>query len=157
MNSISSILELPKIIVTYLKKEVGNGPPRQSNQNRMITSLFHQRLLESGYAAYCTTVSLHYRAHNLRTDSHRAPYPRTHSFLCASFLGPELSDAEYRRESRQALTGSSAEAQKVKITPNFSSAGWDDCRQCLCGCRETQRWRGRPLEGKKLGGRGGVL
>ena len=40
-----------------------------------------------------------------------------------SFLGPELSDAEYRRESRQALTGSSAEAQKVKITPNFSFAG----------------------------------
>ena len=122
LNSISSILELPKIIVTYLKKEVGNGPPRQSNQNRMITSLFHQRLLESGYAAYCTTVSRR-SAHNLRTDSHRETKNMTPEQVKSDAKDPEFSDAECRRESRQALTGSSAEAQKVKITPNFSSAG----------------------------------
>lgn len=73
----------------------------------MISLLFRQRLLKFGYAAYCTTVSRR-SAHNLRTDSHRD----TKTLRQAQRLDPELSDAECRRESRQALTGSRTSIRK---------------------------------------------
>lgn len=133
-----------------------NGLPRQSNQNRMIPFLFRKKLLEVKHAAYCTTVSLR-RAHNLRTDSHRDTISAaTHCCAQASW-SPELSDAEYRRESRQALTGSSA---------NKCTKGEDYSEFLICRVGRTARavsvWVQRnaalarqAVEGKKVG-RGAV-
>lgn len=90
-----------------------NGLPRQSNQNRMIPCPLSppKGLLEAKYAAYCTTVSpLSQKKGERHTIFAPTPIgtpvqrrPKTHAFP-----GPELSDAECRRESRQALTSSTA-------------------------------------------------
>lgn len=97
-----------------------NGLPRQSNQNRMIPFLFRRSYSKS--STLRIVLQCHSEEHTIFAPTPIGTPCPLHSFL-RSFLSPELSDAEYRRESRQALTGSSAEAQMVKITPNFSSAG----------------------------------
>jgi hypothetical protein len=113
----------------------------------MIPIALSPKLLGVKHAAYCTIVSPPSpkglgEAHNLRTDSHR----NTNLHTEVRVLGPELSDAECRRESRQALTGSTGvRRHRLKITPNFSFAGKTAAKQCLCVCKETQRWRGGPL------------
>jgi len=91
-----------------------NGLPRQSNQNRMIPYPLSPKLLEVKYAAYCTTVSpipskgsrhTIFAPTPIGTPVHTSHSPER---LQDDFLGPEFSDAECRRESRQALTGSTA-------------------------------------------------
>lgn len=71
----------------------------------------------------------------------------------SSFLGPELSDAKRRRESRQTLTGSTAlRHDNVEDYSEFLICSVGQLGQRLWVCKETQRWRGRPLAGKSFGG-----
>ena len=99
---------------------------------------------------YSVTVpSCEFPAHNLRTDSHRDTSPHTH-LAASGFLGPELSDAECRRESRQALTGSTTQRYRGEDYSEFLICVVGQLgEQRLFVCKETQRWKGRPL-GKKV-------
>jgi len=70
-------------------------------------------------------------------------------------VGPEFSDAECRRESRQALTGSTAITgmMKVKITPNFSFAGKGQLREASV-CMQRNAALARQAVGERKCGRG---
>jgi hypothetical protein len=86
-----------------------NGLPRPSNQNRMIPIALSPKLLGVKYAAYCTIVSplpLASSQHTIFAPTPIGTPVHTTRLAACGFLGPELSDAECRRESRQALTGS---------------------------------------------------
>ncbi len=79
----------------------------------MILVTLSPKLLEIKYAAYCTIVSpipIRFKAHNLRTDSHRDTdlHAEPSREKAKRQPGSEFSDAECRRESRQALTSSTA-------------------------------------------------
>ena len=125
----------------------------------MILIALSPKLLEVKHAAYCTIVSPLSR-HTIFAPTPIGTPVHTSTLRRRRFLGPELSDAECRRESRQALTGSTLipKGTEGEDYSEFLICGVRQLgEQRLCVCKETQRWQGRPLGRKRWWGAGGVL
>jgi hypothetical protein len=162
MHLVSSTLGLVVCLVrleaTHKKEKKVNGLPRPSNQNRMIPIALSPKLLEVRYAAYCTIVS---------------PLPLAswrHTIFAPTPIGTPVGTLALQRAAFRALSflmpsADVSHARPLRAVPPLGGKGEDYSEFLICMgrrlreqrlwvCKETQRWRGRPLGEEKRAVRG---
>lgn len=129
-----------------------NGLPRPSNQNRMIPIALSPKLLGVKYAAYCTIVSPRPLARTQHTIFAPTPIGTPDALSLGavvwalSFLMPS-ADVNHARPLRavppEGVEGEDYSEFLICVVGQLGE-------QRLFVCKETQRWKGRPLKREKL-------